>query len=328
MTAETELAIGAGACLVTLVATPLAARTAKRLQLVDHPGPLKPQSQATPYLGGAAVALGVAVGAAAYRPLTLLPLAVALGVGTADDARPLPPMVRLIAEVLAGVVLALLITTRISSPFGFVLVAIATVVLINGFNLIDGLDALCGAVTFVSAVGFALIVSGHGAYVAVALAGATAAFVVFNRPPARIYLGDGGAYLIGTAVAALLALSWGRAEPLHTGVAALPLVFLPVAELGFAIVRRVRSGASLLVGDRDHPYDQLVRRGWSKERTVLSYVSVGVILLGVALIASTLSTSWAIAMTGASALLLILLGASAGFMSPNASSTDEGMASR
>ncbi len=196
------LAVAIGAFAVALVATPLAMRLATRVQLVDRPGPLKPQASATPYLGGVAIALGLVVGTVAYRPLLLIPLGMALAIGTADDVRPLPPVVRLAAELLTAVVLAFIVTTRFTGIVSILLVVLATVVLVNGFNLIDGLDGLCGSVSLASAVGFAVVLGGHGRYLAVALAGAVAAFLVFNRPPARIYLGDGGSYLIGTATAA------------------------------------------------------------------------------------------------------------------------------
>jgi UDP-GlcNAc:undecaprenyl-phosphate/decaprenyl-phosphate GlcNAc-1-phosphate transferase len=309
------LVVGIGAFAVALVATPLAMRLATRVRLVDRPGPLKPQASATPYLGGVAIALGLVVGTVAYRPLLLIPLGMALAIGTADDVRPLPPVVRLAAELLTAVVLALIVTTRFTGIVSILLVVLATVVLVNGFNLIDGLDGLCGSVSLASAVGFAFVLGGHGRYLAVALAGAVAAFLVFNRPPARIYLGDGGSYLIGTATAALLALCWGPGEQLPTGIGALLLVLLPAAELVFAVIRRWRSRTSLLTGDRDHPYDQLVRQGWSKEGAVGAYAVAGVILTGLAIVASELKTVPAIVITGVSVLAFIAVGSKAGFMS-------------
>ena len=292
------------------------ARLATHLQWTDRPGPLKPQSSATPYLGGVAVALGVAVGAAAYRPVLLVPLLMALMIGTVDDIRPLSPLTRIAAEVVTAGVVAALISTRFPSGLSFILVIVATIVLINGFNLIDGLDALCGSVTLVCAIGFAVVMAGNSRFIAVALAGAIAAFLVFNRPPARIYLGDGGSYLIGTSVAILLALSWGPTQGLPTGIASLLLVGMPAAELALAIVRRVRAGSSLLAGDRDHPYDQLLRRGWSKGGTVLAYGAVACLLTVVGVIASRVGTAIALTMLAASALLLIVLGFELGFMSP------------
>jgi UDP-GlcNAc:undecaprenyl-phosphate/decaprenyl-phosphate GlcNAc-1-phosphate transferase len=318
------LGVAAGAFAVTFVATPLCARVAAAVGLVDRPGPLKPQARPTPYLGGIGLAGGVALGSALYRPWLLVPLAMALCLGTMDDARPLPPMVRLAGELATGVVLASLISTRFSNALSYVLVTLAAVVLMNGLNLIDGLDALCGGVTLLSAVGFAVILTGEARYLAVGLAGATLAFLVYNRPPARIYLGDGGAYLIGAGLTALLALAWGPGQRVHTGVAALVLVALPVAELAFAVLRRARARRSLLQGDRSHPYDQLVRRGWSREQAVWSYDLAGLVLLGVAVLVSVVNSLVAAIVAGIAGACLLAIGVQAGFMAPNShESTDD-----
>lgn len=319
----TTIAIGAAACAISVVATPLMARLATRLRWTDRPGPLKPQSSATPYLGGLAVALGVAIGVGVYRPMLLVPILMALIIGTIDDVRPLSPLTRLIAEVITAGVVAAVISTRFPTGLSFVLVILSTIVLTNGFNLIDGMDALCGSVTLVCAIGFAIVLTDDSRFIAVALAGAIAGFLVFNRPPARIYLGDGGSYLIGTCVAILLALCWGPTRGLPTGLASLLLVALPAAELALAVIRRVRSGTSLLDGDRDHPYDQLVRRGWTERAVVLSYGAAALVLAAGAVIASRRGTSFALVVLAVCAFLLVMVGVQQGFMSPGYQQRDE-----
>jgi VIT1/CCC1 family predicted Fe2+/Mn2+ transporter len=119
-------------------------------------------------------------------------------------------------------------------------------------------------------------------------------------------------------------LCWAPGTQLPTGVGALLLVLLPAAELLFAVVRRRRAGTSLLAGDRDHPYDQLVRRGWRKEAAVGAYAVAGVILTVLAIVASELKIFPAVAITGVSVLALMVLGFQAGFMSPAQRPTDTG----
>jgi UDP-GlcNAc:undecaprenyl-phosphate/decaprenyl-phosphate GlcNAc-1-phosphate transferase len=325
VTAGLDAAVAAGAFFASLALTPAAAMIARRVGLVDHPGPLKPHAKPTPYLGGLGVAAGTAVGAAVFRPWLLVPLAMALMLGTADDLRPLPPIVRLGAELGTGAVLAAVIPTRFGGAGGFVLVMVAAVALMNGFNLVDGLDALCGTVTVTASVGFAVLLGGDARAFALALAAATAAFVVFNRPPARVYLGDGGAYLIGTAVAALLAEAWGPHRSLATGIGALALVVVPAAELALAVLRRARNRTSLLLGDRDHPYDQLVRRGWSTVRVDAAYGLVGLALLGIAVGAAALPSPWAALLVAGAVAVLGALVVEAGFLSPGSTGLTEGV---
>jgi len=150
--------------------------------------------------------------------------------------------------------------------FGFVVTALLVVVCINAVNLIDGMDALASAIVLLAAVGF-VFVGGDARVLAIGLCGALAGFLVFNRPPARIYLGDGGSYLLGTALGLLAACLFDAT----TGAAwvALPfLVGLPLADTAIAIVRRSRSGKPLMHGDRAHVYDQLADRGWSAARVL------------------------------------------------------------
>jgi UDP-GlcNAc:undecaprenyl-phosphate/decaprenyl-phosphate GlcNAc-1-phosphate transferase len=324
MSAAVGLGAAAGAFVVSFALTPLCARFARRIGLVDRPGPLKPQARTTPYLGGIGVGCGTAVGAALLSPWLLVPLVMALALGTADDARPLHPALRLAGEVATGLVLAAVVSTRFADAAAFVLVTLSTVALINGFNMLDGLDGLCGSVTVVGAAGFAVLLGGDARALALSLAGATAAFVVFNRPPARVYLGDGGAYVIGVSMAALLARAWAPSATLSTGLGSLAIVVLPLAEVGLAVLRRRWSRRPLMAGDRDHPYDLLVRRGWGTVRTVAAYAVTELLLVGAALLASHLGAQGALVVLAVAVLGITVAGLEAGFACPGTTrSTDE-----
>ena len=201
---------------------------------------------------------------------------------------------------------------------GAVLILAVTVLLINGVNLIDGLDMLASGVAGVAAVGFAVVLHGSGRQLAIALAAALVGFLVYNRPPARVYLGDGGSYLLGAALTVLLVESWGPGVPLHVGVAALALVALPVAEVSFAVVRRARSHRSLMTGDRGHPYDRLVARGWSRPAASLSYIGFEAVLATGTVVAVHLrSMPAAVAVDIAGAALLVAAAAVTGALTPD-----------
>ena len=229
---------------------------------------------------------------------------------------------------MTAVTLAAVLPTRLSGGPGAVLVVVTAMVLMNGFNLLDGLDALCGSVALVSAAGFGAILTGDGRWLALSLACALAGFLVYNLPPARVYLGDGGTYMLGVAMAALMAVAWGPHERLSTGLGALLLVAVPVAELGFAILRRARSHRSLLLGDRDHPYDQLVRRGWKKGATVAAYASAAMVLAGIALAANSLSARAAGFLVGIALAGLLFVSVKAGFISAPAHQPSNGAPER
>jgi UDP-GlcNAc:undecaprenyl-phosphate/decaprenyl-phosphate GlcNAc-1-phosphate transferase len=313
-TTET-VTVAAASLVLAVVFTPVVAGVARRFGVVDHPGALKPQARAIPYGGGVGVAVGLAVGVAFSRPWVAVPCAMALALGTADDIRPLPPGLRLGGQLATAAVLALVVSSRLSGAIGFVLIMVATVVLMNGFNLLDGVDALCGTVALISAAGFGAILSGDGRCLGFSLACALAGFLVYNLAPARVYLGDGGTYLVGVAMAALLANAWGPHETLSTGLGALILVTLPTAELSLAIVRRARSHRSLVLGDRDHPYDLLMRRGWTRGAATASYGAAAAVLAGIAVAATFGDTALAFLLVGLAAAGILFVSTVAGFLS-------------
>jgi UDP-GlcNAc:undecaprenyl-phosphate GlcNAc-1-phosphate transferase len=143
----------------------------------------------------------------------------------------------------------------------------------------------------------------------VSLLGALVAFLWYNRPPARIYLGDGGSYLIGATMTVLLVRTWGVGRPGTTGLLGLALLAIPGTEVACAIVRRWRGGQPLLSGDRSHPYDLLVARGWS--RTAASTTYVGAELAVTAVVAALAHTTPAIALGLDAVVAAVLVGGAA-----------------
>lgn len=294
------------AAVITLVATPVAAAVARRTGIVDRPGPLKTHARPVPYLGGAAVFLGLGVGLVlAGQPELLVPLVLALALGIVDDARPMPPAVRLAAEAIIGVAAGLVAPGDAPSR---VLTAVFVVMLLNAVNLLDGQDGLASAVGLVSALGFVWI-GGDARTLGLALAGALAAFLVFNRPPARIYLGDGGAYLLGTALALAPGLAGGGAGEWSVWFAAPLVVAIPLVDTAIAVLRRARTGAPLLAGDRSHLYDQLVDRGLDVTASTAVCAGAQVVFTAVGIVLAFASAPVAIAGTGV--VTVAVLGAAA-----------------
>jgi UDP-GlcNAc:undecaprenyl-phosphate GlcNAc-1-phosphate transferase len=250
---------------IAVVATPLARRAAFAFSVLDQPGPLKLQREPVPYLGGAAVFVAIVVVIAPTHASWIIPLLLATALGVIDDVRSLSPRVRLAAEIAVGCV-AGIIAPAPDVRIGFLVTAVLVVVCINAVNLIDGMDALASAVVALAALGF-VIVGGDARILGLAVCGALAGFLIFNRPPARIYLGDGGSYLLGTALGLLAACALDQPGS-GTWIAVPFLVGLPLADTAITIVRRSRDGKPLFHGDRAHIYDQLADRGWSVGRVV------------------------------------------------------------
>jgi UDP-GlcNAc:undecaprenyl-phosphate/decaprenyl-phosphate GlcNAc-1-phosphate transferase len=271
------------AIVVTVLVAPIAARVAVGAGIVDRPGPLKVQQRPVPYLGGLAVFAGLAGPVAWAQPALLVPLGLALLLGLADDVADVSPRVRLAGEVAIGAAAAVALPGR-PSLVDAATTVLVVVALLNAVNLLDGLDGLATSVAALGALGFSAVLVGDPRLTAMALAGALLGFLVWNRPPARIYLGDAGSYLVGTGLALLLALTATGDRGVATTAGALLFVAVPVADTTVAIVRRRRAGRPLFQGDRGHIYDQLVDRGWSSGRSTLACAAAqaGFVALGLA----------------------------------------------
>ncbi|MBA2532843.1 MAG: undecaprenyl/decaprenyl-phosphate alpha-N-acetylglucosaminyl 1-phosphate transferase [Nocardioidaceae bacterium] len=286
---------GAGivAAVVTVLATPLVMLLARRAGVLDWPGPLKPHAAPVPYLGGLAIFCGVAVSLVGTpRPLVLVPLAGALVLGLLDDITSLPVLPRLLAEVGIGASVAWSVGLDLSVAGAVVVVA--TVVLVNAVNFVDGIDALATGACVVTFLGFTVVLDLGRAPVAAAFAGAAAGFLVFNRPPARIYLGDAGSYLLGTSLALLAAAHVGDRHDTWTGsgldlAVTIALVGYPIVEVVSTVARRLISRRPLFAGDRDHVYDRMVRRGFSTRGAVALLLGAQSVVVALAVAADALA---------------------------------------
>lgn len=286
--------------VVTVLVTPVAARVATRLGIVDEPGPLKVHTKVVPYLGGVAVLAALLGPVLGVRASLLVPLALACALGLVDDAWGLRPSIRIAAEIGIGVSAALAVGHH---DLGRVaLGVVAVLVLVNAVNLLDGLDGLAAGVTIAAAAGFYVLLAGAGATLALVLAGAAAGFLVWNAPPARVYLGDSGSYLIGTALAMLFLVA--AQYPAAKVSGACLFLAVPVADTAIAIVRRLRAGRPLFAGDRGHVYDQLVDRGWPAPVAVIACVGAQAVLTAAGIGIAALSGSTAVVATVATVAIV------------------------
>jgi UDP-GlcNAc:undecaprenyl-phosphate GlcNAc-1-phosphate transferase len=260
------------------------------LGLVDRPdGVLKTHQAAAVPLGGVGVLLGTHVGlglVGRLDPLLLIGTLVLVAVGLADDRFGLSPVVRLSIAVLAGAVMAF---SERSLAWGLALVALV-VICVNAVNLIDGIDALAGSTAAISLAGLGILALTRDAptwSVPLACCAALLGFLVWNRPPARIFLGDNGAYVTGSLLAyTSLAVARNPGEAL-AGVA---LIGFPLFDLAVTLLRRLRAPSSLFFGDRDHTYDRLNRLpGWSPGRVTATIALLQALWVGLLVVSERAS---------------------------------------
>lgn len=290
-----------------------------RVGFVDQPddSELKAHERPAVPLGGVGLFLGLHLGsliAGVFDRRLLLATAIMLALGLADDRLDLPPLLRLVAEITAAVVVVADIYSLDNGPAPLIVGTILVVFAINAVNLFDGLDGLAGSVGLVSALGLAAFTFGSGVEVntAIILAAALAGFLVLNWHPARVFLGDSGAYVLGLTLAYLMLDVSSQAEELLVAAGLLGLFAL---DLLVTLIRRIRESRPLFLGDRGHIYDQMRDRGMAVPRIALVAAAVQVVIVAAVVAVERWLDGWtAVAAVAAIGLVSLAALARQGFL--------------
>jgi len=318
-----------------LLLTPVARRMAIWFGVVDAPdGRRKLQKKPVPLWGGVAVYGAILIGLSVARqaapdlgpPLTQLSLTLAAAAGLVcmfgciDDARDLKPRFKLLLQICSvlPIVMSGYYVDRVVAfgwPvelgwLGIPLTVLWLVGCINALNLLDGMDGLASVVGLSTAGMMAILASNSGhphvALIAIVLAGALCGFLVYNLPPASIYLGDSGSMLIGLSIGMLsiqAALKTSATLSLTAPVVALSI---PMFDTVLAVVRRRLSGRPVDVGDRGHIHHLLLDRGLTNWQA-LCIIGALCLTTGAAATAATILSNDALAWIITVAVLLSLV---------------------
>lgn len=253
------------ALVVTVLTVPVAISIARRWGLLDHPRGWKHHVQPTPYLGGAALLCGFAIAAVAFAASPglawLLVCSAGLCVlGTLDDRWGLPASLRLVATVVVAVVLwsvGLGWSIFSSDAANLLLTVVWIMLIVNAVNLLDLLDGAAAATVAVCAAACAAVAGVFSdallAALALALCGSCLGFLRYNlRSPSAIFLGDGGTMPLGLLTAALIeTLPWGGTSALAAIGGGVLLCGVPIFDLTFRVISRLRRGDTLLTAGPD-----------------------------------------------------------------------------
>jgi UDP-GlcNAc:undecaprenyl-phosphate/decaprenyl-phosphate GlcNAc-1-phosphate transferase len=311
------LAFGTSFCL-----TALARVVARRTGMLDRPdGRRKSQAEPMPLLGGVAVYLSLLVTisvahwmlhwewlAGDDRFVTLLLVSGGLfcAVGLWDDRVGLRPRTKLLCQVLACLPFVLLSRSVESIQvfdrhidlglLGALFTVFWLVACSNVINLVDGLDGLAGTIGVISCLAVAVLSNMQGFNGPLALglvaAGSLCGFLLYNLPPASIYLGDSGSLMIGFVIGALAIESSIKKA---TGFAlAIPLVLVsvPVFDTCMAILRRKLNGRGISEADRGHIHHCLQDRGLSRAQSLLVISALCVVMAGVTVVSAYFQNDW------------------------------------
>ena len=314
--ASAYLIVGATAAVVTFVLIPVVIRLSPRLGAIVEPDERRVHTHPTPTAGGAAMIVGMlsAVAVSFVHPAfeevmaartEMLGVVVAAlviwSVGFVDDVREISAPAKMAGMVLAGSLLSLtgvsILVFRVpffdvlflSADWSFFITVFWVVVMANIVNVIDGLDGLAAGIVAIASATFLLYAlrlgneavldpSNPGALWAVIALGVCVGFLPHNVHPARIFMGDGGALMLGLLMAASTMSVGGRATTEFSGQSFfflapifIPLVILgvPVLDALWAVLRRTVRGRSFAQADKEHLHHRLMNLGHGHRRAVL-----------------------------------------------------------
>ena len=280
--------------------TPLMRKVALARGVLDFPNSAhKSHKKPVPYLGGVAIIIGVVL--VSYLALisfrftwsnfwlatSVLGPAFLMGlVGLWDDLKSLNPLPRFIGQSIAGIVISviLVINENVGNPTGITLLDIGITVLwivgiCNSINFFDNLDGGAAGTVAIAAISLTyLAITGNQYFIAalsIVIAGSTLGFLIWNRVPARIYMGDAGALFLGMLLAILTIRFKPTTDTAITSFA-IPILLLaiPILDTTVAVFSRLRRKVSPFQGGKDHLSHRLVRAGLSRRLAAITLWSL------------------------------------------------------
>lgn len=302
---------------LTYVVIPPIIRIAKSKNLCDEPGERRSHTQSTPSLGGIGIFAGLVLSITLWTPSHLFhyfqyifcAFIIIFLIGVKDDISPIAPLKKLLGQLFAACILVFAAGIKLTSLYGIfgiyeispiasVALSIFTIlVIINAFNLIDGINGLSGSIglliSILSGIWFFLVDETALAILAAATAGATAAFLKYNYTPAKIFMGDTGALLLGL-LSSILTIQFVEIHRTIPGefysfsaapAVAIGTLILPLFDTLRVFITRIAKGKSPLHPDRTHIHHLLIDAGLTHTQatTILVIVNVAFIIMVICL---------------------------------------------
>jgi UDP-GlcNAc:undecaprenyl-phosphate/decaprenyl-phosphate GlcNAc-1-phosphate transferase len=306
LTDHLEVVYGAALALVIVVLlTPAVGGMARMLGVVDRPGMRRLNRSPVPRLGGLALFFGIFIPALAFLPLgretkgLLLGAAVATLVGAIDDFRGLVWWEKLGGQIAAAAIptgfgiwvqnftFPLVGVHQLPGWVGVPLTILWIVAIMNMVNFLDGLDGLAAGVCGISGFTFCLIALSLGrpepAILAAIVFGACLGFLRHNFYPARIFMGDSGALLLGFTLGALAVQGLLKTAAIATLLFPLLILAIPILDTSFVVAKRIKHGEPIYGADRTHLHHRFLNIGYSQKRAALTMWAWCAVLAGAAL---------------------------------------------
>lgn len=311
-----EFYAGLTSFVLTALSLPYIIAYSTRKNFVSAPDRRRIHKKITPSLGGVAIFLGFTLSLIIWmnfykdrRPFVVLSvLIIPFILGLLDDLTHVRPQVKLVGQSIAAVLIFFFLQVQIQSgyeildsglPFliSFLLTTAFIIIFTNSYNLIDGIDGLAGSVSLVAFIFFGIWFNGTDNFmfelVCFLLMGATAAFLIKNWEPSKIFMGDTGSLVLGTSLAIIAIEFMNMNSQLEAGHllkfnasvgTVLALLIVPITDTVRIIIIRIAKRQSIFKPDKQHIHHGLVRLGLSHSKATVLLVVIQAFFVGLALL--------------------------------------------
>ncbi|MFW6022017.1 MAG: MraY family glycosyltransferase [Halanaerobiaceae bacterium] len=282
--------------ILTYCFTPLIRNFAIKINAVDMPNSRKINKKAIPTIGGIAIYIGFLLPVLILTSINEMVMGIILGgtfiliIGIIDDLYELSPLMKLMGQITAAVILIIcgIKIEFITNPFGggmiylgywgIPLTLLWVVGVTNTVNLVDGLDGLAAGISAIAAFTLFFVGLQEGqvlaAVMAITLAGSSLGFLKYNFNPAQIFMGDTGAMFLGFILAAVSVSGALKSAATVTLIVPVLALGVPIFDTIFAIIRRISNGKPIGEADHGHIHHRLLAIGLNQRQAVLSVYAI------------------------------------------------------
>ena len=276
--------------VLSLISMPLIIKFCKKFSLYDYQSARKIHSGNIPRLGGIGIVISFLISAIIFLLVSKdisasksLPILISTTIiflfAILDDLLNLPAIVKLIVQLIA-VSIVCFNGYRFTQIFGFKLPTVVSFILtfgwilglVNAYNLIDGLDGLCGtlSITVVFTLGILFSISNNSeAGICFILCGSIFGFLCYNWPPAKLFMGDNGSQFLGFMIATIPLYTSSDVFEHNKFLIMVVLTSFPVFDTIAAIWRRLRDKKPIMSPDRSHLHHKLLNLGYSSKQVLI-----------------------------------------------------------
>lgn len=316
--------------LISVILVPVAKKVAEHVGAMDMPNERKVHKKPMPRMGGIAVYTAFLFGYMLYGQITNQMISILIGsflivlVGIFDDIKPIGAKYKFLVQVVAALIVVIYgqvyfteisflgLYIKFNKVVSYILSTFFIVSITNAINLIDGMDGLSSGISSIYFLTIGVIafilnkIGGLDITLSFIMLGATLGFLVYNFPPAKIFIGDSGSLFLGFIIS-IIALLGFKVTTLTSLVIPITILAIPIFDTILAIFRRLLKGESIGTPDKEHFHHQLLKMKFSTKTSLLIIYLINIMFSAISIVYVIGDQSLAIVLYGILAILLLFV---------------------